>query len=391
MHQRTPSKRFVLSTLATAVMAATLASTAANAASFKAGDVDVTLGGYAKFDATYFDPGVAVAGTVLGAGSMPKSDSTDDANIDLTARESRFWIKTSTATEMGTVKTHIEADFYGPNGNEYVSNSNGLRIRHAYGTLNGWLMGQTWSTFMDLAHLGEIIDFGQHTSTVFVRQAQARYTHKLDNGSLMFALENPQSYIRSLNSTGTSVTGGDTSAIPDIVARWNVDGDWGHASVGVVGRQFKNTLADGNDSDFGAAVSLTGKFKLAGKDSVSVQLNGGALGRYVGLIVHPGATFKDGKIDTVDSLGASIAYRHYWTDSIRSTLLVSATEADLPTLTAAESATLFESSNSVHVNVLWDVAPKVRLGVELQRQQAKFDNGDKNELTRVQFSSRYLF
>ena len=379
---------FSRAALGVAVLGASL-SLSAQAVSFKAGEVDVNVGGYAKLDVTYMDPGIGLSGTVITAGSLPAENADDDGNIDFSARESRFWIKTAVPTDVGTLKTMVEGDFYGSGGNEYVSNSYGFRLRHAFGELNGWLMGQTWSTFMDLSHLGEILDFGQHKSTIFIRQSQVRYTHKTDNGSLQFALENPQSYVSDLSDSSTvSVTGGDVGAMPDVVARWNVDGDWGHASIGVMGRQFK---VSNNADTTGAAASLTAKFKLPGKDDLRVQINGGALGRYMGLVVHPGATFDGTKVEALDSLGASIAYRHFWSDKVRSTLMVSATEADLPTLSAAQSALLAKSSNSVHLNVLWDVAKQVRLGFEVQRAQAKMENGSKKELDRIQFSSRYMF
>ena len=62
-----------------------------------------------------------------------------------TAETSRFGFETSTPTSLGTFNTKVEADFY-----SYGSdNRNRLRLRHAYGEYGGWLIGQTWSTFMD--------------------------------------------------------------------------------------------------------------------------------------------------------------------------------------------------------------------------------------------------
>lgn len=48
----------------------------------------------------------------------------------------------------------------GTAGNESFSNSNGLRVRHAHGTLGSLLAGQPWSTLFDVAACPETVDFG---------------------------------------------------------------------------------------------------------------------------------------------------------------------------------------------------------------------------------------
>ena len=75
----------------------------------------------------------------------------------LTGQTSRFGFETSTPMGNGAFNTKIEADFYGYCGSE--CNRNRLRLRHAYGEYAGWLIGQTWSTFMDLDNLPETVDF----------------------------------------------------------------------------------------------------------------------------------------------------------------------------------------------------------------------------------------
>tara|TARA_R110001583_G_scaffold74100_7_gene205503 strand:+ start:8371 stop:9447 length:1077 start_codon:yes stop_codon:yes gene_type:complete len=358
-----------------------MVTTTAGAASFEAAGTKVNLGGYAKFDASYLDPGRDLSGTVITAATLPLKGDTTDSTVDFSARESRLWLKTKTETENGVLNTHLEGDFYGGGGNEFASNSYGLRLRHAYGTLNGWLMGQTWSTFMDLAHFGELLDFGQHKSTAFIRQAQVRYTHSIENGALMFALENPQSYI--VNSAGTVVNTGDKGRLPDIIARYKQRTDWGQASAAVMLREFK---FDNDTRDTGMAVSLNAKINLPNKDDIRMQFNAGALGRYMGMIVHPGAVYDGTSVSAVDSFGASLAYRHIWGEGLRSTLMVSGTGADV-----AAGSGLAENSQSVHLNLLWDLNKQVRMGIEAQHSAMALADNTERELTRLQFSTRYLF
>ena len=108
----------------------------------------------------------------------------------LTAQTSRFGFETSTPTSAGTFNTKVEADFY-----SYGSgNRNRLRLRHAYGEYAGWLVGQTWSTFMDLDDLPETVDFNGPIGAPFSRRTMIRYTYGMpqEGVKLTFALEDPQ-------------------------------------------------------------------------------------------------------------------------------------------------------------------------------------------------------
>ena len=79
-----------------------------------------------------------------------------------TAETSRFGFETSTPTSLGTFNTKVEADFYAYGD----GTRNRLRLRHAYGEYGGWLIGQTWSTFMDLDDLPESVDFNGDRKSV---------------------------------------------------------------------------------------------------------------------------------------------------------------------------------------------------------------------------------
>ncbi|MEH6824938.1 MAG: DcaP family trimeric outer membrane transporter [Motiliproteus sp.] len=360
--------------LLVAAVSATMFAGQSHAFKFDAGDTKVDLGGYAKLDVSYNDPGYNISGTVAPAGTIKTVDKNADATIDMSARQSRFWLKTATPKGEGTLKTHVEFDLYGTAGTETVSNSSSLRLRHAYGSLNDILMGQTWSTFMDLYTLGEIIDFTQQTSAIFVRQAQVRYTIPMGSGKLSLAAENPSSY------------GTDKNTYPDLVAKYDYNSKTVHASAALMVRELK---INNDDSKNATALSLNAKVKLGNGDDVRVQLNGGALGRYMGLAAHRGHEGAGSTFDAVDSYGASVAYRHVWAPGVRSTLMVSATKADNNVALAG----VLDGSQSVHVNILWDVAPAVTLGVEVQHREVEFFDTTKADVKadRLQFSAKYGF
>ena len=195
-----------------------------------------------------------------------------DPYADFHAQFSRFWLSADHVTEGGDkFKAYIEADFFGGGnntlvGNETSTNTYAVSLRQAYVTWNNWLAGQAWSNFMDTAALPDAVDFvGPTDGTIFVRQAQLRYT----KGPWSFSVENPQTTVTPY-LTGTRFNSGDNVA-PDVTARWQTKGDWGHFSVAGLLRQFK--LAD--ETDTGAAVSVSGKFNLGKSDDIRYAVNAG--------------------------------------------------------------------------------------------------------------------
>src|SRR5690606_11368614 len=121
-----------------------------------------------------------------------------DPYADYHAQFSRFWFSSDHVTEGGDkIKAYIEADMFGGGnntlvGNETSTNTYAVSLRQAYVSWNKWLAGQTWSNFQDVAALPDSVDFvGVTDGTIFVRQAQLRYT----SGPFSVSIENPQTTI----------------------------------------------------------------------------------------------------------------------------------------------------------------------------------------------------
>src|SRR5690606_36723831 len=144
--------------------------------------------------------------------ATPRNSSGNQNNaLDFRAESSRFNFKTVTTLDTGeNVTGFVEMDFVGSaQGNEVASNSCSPLLRHAYFSYNNVLVGQTWTTFMNVGALPEMVDFfGVSEGTVFGRQSQVRYTM----GNLQLALDNPES-----TSDGAAT---DDSSMPDLIARY---------------------------------------------------------------------------------------------------------------------------------------------------------------------------
>lgn len=329
---------------------------AATSSAFAGYEIDLTdndkltFGGYIKIDARYVDGDVAYKDFWTGDGAALTQDA---SQFKIFANETRF----NTKYVHGDVMGFIEMDFWGGGGNEIVSNSAHPRIRHAFVKYKDLTVGQTWSTFMNTSAIPESADFaGATTGLVFIRQGQVRY----NVGNFQVSLENPESW------------GGDTASdsVPDIVARYNFKGDWGSVSVSGLARQLNTTLGN-SESAFGASVA--GRIKTGGKDDIRFQFHKGELGRYVGV----GAVKDLYGEEVEDVTSVLVAYRHFWSESLRSTVLYGKVEGDASDRERTQWG----------VNLFQDLTKELAVGIEVGN--FSIDELDKDS-NYVQATMRYM-
>lgn len=358
-------------------------------------NTSVKFGGYVKADLLYSDTSAGAGSTLdqlLVPGSIPLSDdATEDGQITLHARQTRLNFATSTPTAWGDLKTFVEADFFGANGNEVVSNSNGLRTRHAFGSLGGLLVGQTWSTFMDAGSLPETLDFGGPVGELFVRQTQVRWTEGFDGGSWSIAAESPESFLTTASAGGGTNGLTDDDKVPDLVARLDFNTSVGRYALAAMARNIRVDTDTGADDQWGGALAAYGVVPTVGKDTFQFSLTAGnALGRYMGQ-----AVFSDGDVDAAGELnlnnqwGAILAYRHFWADNLRSTLALSTARASNPS--GVTTGNMNESADTAHLNLLWSPVANTTFGLELIHARRETEDGRKGELNRLQTSAQYNF
>ena len=99
--------------------------------------------------------------------------------------------------------TRFEIDFFGSRHRRPAHQQHATRpvLRHAYVQWGNWLVGQTWSNFMDVATLPEAVDFiGPTDGTTFVRQPQVRYTM----GGFSLSAENRETTILPYDVAGVA-------------------------------------------------------------------------------------------------------------------------------------------------------------------------------------------
>ncbi|MFC3550734.1 DcaP family trimeric outer membrane transporter [Lysobacter cavernae] len=363
-----------------------------------------SYGGFIKLDAsvTQTNDGDIADGTVGRLFYVPKAipvgggrTNEDGADTDMGANFSRFWFGADTDLDSGDkLKAYLEFDLYGGGstaftGNEVSTNTYALTLRQAYVQWNNWLAGQTWSNFQDTAALPDTVDFlGPTEGTVFVRQAQIRYT----NGPWSFSMENPETVYTPYLGNMAQVAG-DDGVMPDFTARYTTKGDWGHFGVAGLVRQLKYQNGPANlDSDnTGYGLSVSGKFNLGKNDDIRYMLTGGSgIGRYVGLALNNDAVLDStGDLENIDLISGFVGWRHVFSPKLRTNLFYSRAQYDNDT--ALTGLGITRAAQSAHVNLIYTPLPKLDLGAELIWGQRELETGDRGDLNRLQTHVKYSF
>lgn len=314
------------------------------------------------------------------------------------AQFSRFWFAADTDMESGAkLKGYLEFDLFGGgsiNGNEVATNTYGVTVRQAYATWTNasggqWLAGQSWSNFQDVASLPDAVDFiGPTEGSIFVRQAQVRYT----KGPWSFSVENPETTITPFRNVGARISS-DDNLMPDLTARWQKKGDWGHVSVAGMFRQFKheNPAAGIDDTSTGAAASVSGKFNLGKSDDIRYMVSAGrGIGRYLGLgIASDTVLDAGGNLEPIDGYGAFAAWRHAFSPKLRGNVFYSMAHFDNDK--ALTGLGVNERAQSFHANLIYSPMPKLDVGAELIWGRRSLENEQDGDLRRFHTHVKYSF
>jgi hypothetical protein len=285
------------------------------------------------------------------------SNNTQPGGFDVTARSSRFGFDTRSDTAWGRLDTTIEGDFRGeasPGGDLFY------RLRQAFAELTrddwSYLIGHTNSLWNE--GITEALHDATNLNQSFIRQAQLRVTHRFDNNlMLQGSIEAPYGDILTQSGPAFSpirFDGGASPAfdqMPDFLARltWR-DGAEEYVLRGLV-RQLTlepdgTTLGPRpSESTFGWGLAAHTRLPLGkwiaglGRDELMLMgYYGEGIGRYFagntfgqgGISDIITATGMDYSLDSVPSYGATIGYRRFWSDFVRSTVSYAYARQDFP-------------------------------------------------------------
>ncbi|KEA62309.1 hypothetical protein ADIMK_3599 [Marinobacterium lacunae] len=309
-----------------------------------------------EFNGTTF----SVGGYVKAEGVFTMPDEGDDS-FEGSARQSRVNFSATKMIEGHKVRGFLEGDFW--DNNTTTDSTYAWRMRHATLSVDNVTVGQTWNGqfFANAPFDVETLNFwGLGIGTVAGNGAVIRpdLVMHYTNGGLRLTLQDPVY---------------SDADIPDLVAAYTYRTESGHAfNVAVTGREVDTTptVSGDGESEYGAAISLAGKFKFGNTSLALSAFNGKGAGVYAGW-GYMGATGASGITevnadgDLVTLTGFSAGISHRFSDKLRGNLRYGQVESD-EVAASMDEDTLKQST----VNLIYTYLPNLDIGIEWRDQNA---------------------
>ncbi|MBD3639739.1 MAG: hypothetical protein HUJ18_01970 [Marinobacter sp.] len=359
----------------------------AQAFSFSAGDVDASVYGYARLNMSY-DMDENVANSGHRGGTFPNIDDTQDVDghFGAAASQSRIGVK---ATHSNGVMVNVEGDFMGA---DYKGGA--LRLRHAYGSYNGILAGQTWSNYNSFVGSTSTLDFDGVAGVAGFgsRTAQLRYT----TGPLSFSVEDPKGGVAGATpddntDNATNPAENTKNGMPAFTARLEDSaGGFSYAAAALV-KQTSYEVASTDTDDDALGYAVFGAASMAVSDMITVR---GAInytdGANAYLYRSGGADAyvdANGDLETISGMGGTIGASISLGGGRTINATYGMTKLDVDDLGAAAK----ETNQNAFINYQWTPIENVMMGVEYGYYETETQGGDSDDANRLMFAAQYNF
>jgi hypothetical protein len=329
-----------------------------------------------------------------------KGEFTPDGKVYYGVRQTRFGVKTSTPTGVGTLKTVFEFELFGTGVD---AGQTTFRLRHAYGELGHFGAGQTWSPFMDIDVFPNSLEYWGPNGMVFFRNLQARWAPiQNDHTRLIVAIERP----------GASADGGvyadrveiqNTKPkfdLPDFSWQARFMRDWGYVQLAGIFRKISwvNAAATppfglGGDA-LGWGINVTsnlnftkndiGRFELVYGDGIQNYMNDAPVDVALKNTTNPSRPVEGVALPV---LGVVSFLDHNWNTKFSTSLGYSLVDISN---SSAQRPSDYHQGHYALTNLLYHPVPSVTLGGEFQfGRRVNFSDGFNVNDYRLQFSFKY--
>jgi hypothetical protein len=351
---------------------------------------------FGQTDPNWFD--------VLRTSKLPAYENQwgTNGNAYFSIRQTRFGVKSYNKTPLGGLRTIFEFELFGTGVD---AGQTTIRLRHAYGELGKWGVGQYWSPFMDADVFPNTVEYWGPAGMVFFRNIQIRYMPIQGDTRLTFALERP----------GASADQGVYSDrieldnvkphfnLPDFSAEYRYGKKWGYVEIAGILRkigwedQNNNPNYDLSDSKLGWGLNLTTNINIASGtifrgqfaygEGIENYMNEGPAD--IGVKANPSNPQQPVLGVPLPVIGIVAFFDHTWNDKFSSSAGYSYVHI---ANTEASTGDSFKTGNYAIANFIYTPVPKLMAVVELQYgTRDNFNDGFSSSATKVQFSFKYNF
>ena len=316
-------------------------------------------------------------------------------------RQSRLGVRSSTPTDLGTLRTIFEFELFGTGVD---SGQTTFRLRHAWGELGPLGAGQYWSPFTDPDTFPNSLEYWGPTGLPWYRNVQLRYT-AIDTpaNTLMFALARP-------GASGDQGVYGDRIELdgirarfplPDFVAAYKRTENWGHIrTAGILRRiNWDDTLDDEFDLSGDATAwgwNVSSNIKAGTNDVLRLifTVGEGVQNEMNDSPIDIGIANNSDPVrpvvgQAIPIVAYSVFLDHTWNKELTSAIGYSWQDNDN---TDAQAPDAFRVGKYALGNLLYTPAPNVMFGGELQwGRRENFSDGFQSDGFKIQFSFKYNF
>ncbi|MGH9867433.1 MAG: DcaP family trimeric outer membrane transporter [Candidatus Polarisedimenticolia bacterium] len=318
-----------------------------------------------------------------------------DGRTYFSVRQTRFGVKGFIPTSRGVIKTIFEFELFGVGTD---AGQTTFRLRHAWGELNDWGAGQSWSPFMDPDVFPNSLEYWGPNGMVFFRNVQIRWMPLQGENEVYVALERPGA------SGDPGVFSGSPEIanlegrfpLPDLTGHYRRNADWGHVQISGIVRAIRWDDNDPNAPNLqGAAtgwgINLSGSLKVGEADALKGQVVvGEGMENYMNdATVDVGAVFGSDVGEVLPIVGVLLFYDHTWSDKFTSTIGYSMVDIDN---SEAQLPSAFKKGQYALTNLLYHPTEDLMWGGEvIWGDRENFDDGFSSDDLRVQLSIKYKF
>jgi len=316
---------------------------------------------------------------------IPQVSGINNANVSIRATRLNLDFRIPSST-LGEVRFYLEGDLFG-------TNATTPRLRHAYAQAKNFLVGQTWTNFMDPDAITDTLDLRGPNGMVFLLNPQFRYAFSLGpRTTFSLSVEKPSSDVFFQTPQFIAQP---NSPSPDGTIRLRREFDRGHFQVAGLFRSIGAFLPNGRvDSVFGWGVNTSFSVNSFGNDNlIFAMATGHGISRYVqdtsglGIDAEP-VSPTNPHLEATPAIGIEVDYQHYWLKNLRSNAVYS--YADVSNTGLAPSTT-YNHGTYTGANLIWNPFGSINLGAEFLYGWKELQNGQKASAPRFDLTAKYSF
>ena len=344
------------------------------------------IGGYAKTDFIYDMKPAGNLDSFIPA-TIPIPSPANINNSTMSVRATRLNLDFLVPTKSGdSYRFFFEMDFFG-------TNATTPKLRHAYGQAKNFLLGQTFSNFMDPDAGPDQMDYQGPNAMVSIRNPQFRYSLLVaKKTTFSISAEKPTS---DVTFTTPEFRAQPNSPSPDGTLKVRREMERGHMQLSALFRSVAAFLPDGrHESVFGWGFNFAGAERLWGKDTMVYQVAyGNGIERYIndtsGLGIDAAvSSLQNPHIQALPVVATYGALQHFWSERVRSSAIYSFVQVQN---TEAQIASIYHQGQYMGGNLIWNPFGSLTVGGEFLYGWRVNKDDSTGNAPRIQISAKYNF